>query len=254
VGASVDSSASDESAAAAPWWTSRFADDVAIRVREVDGVDGVVPVGEDTSVNGTAGGGAVGGGPTTTTTGGDDSGDAAGYGAAAVCPAHVVLVVDDSRMNRRVATRTLGSLKHVVVEECVDGEEALARLQALAQEVVPGRQVLCLMDKSMPKMDGDEATRRYRAWAAEAGTPRAEQAWICVLTGDVVTPDSRFREQGFDDMLTKPCPAEDLRRKVEGRINARRSAAPGRFQAGSELGGLTVTSGGEREAKVSRSP
>eukprot|EP00591_Stephanopyxis_turris_P016776 CAMPEP_0195539286 /NCGR_PEP_ID=MMETSP0794_2-20130614/49976_1 /TAXON_ID=515487 /ORGANISM="Stephanopyxis turris, Strain CCMP 815" /LENGTH=1050 /DNA_ID=CAMNT_0040673311 /DNA_START=205 /DNA_END=3357 /DNA_ORIENTATION=- len=151
----------------------------------------------------------------------------------------VVLVVDDSRMNRRVAIRALTPLKHVRIEECQDGVEALERLKALTEEPLGGQRILCLMDQTMPNMNGDVATRKYRSWAKLQGCDRQKQAWICLLTGDVMSSHDNWRVKGFDHMLTKPCPADPLRRILTAQIRLRcTTPMPVRFKDSViELGG-----------------
>ena len=162
----------------------------------------------------------------------------------------IVLVVDDSRMNRRVALHALRPLRNVVAEEYEDGEAALVRLKALAQEA-PSRQVLCLMDLSMPKMNGDKATQLYRAWSAKAGTPRDKQAWICLLTGDVVTRRETLGDTGFDAKLTKPCAGAALRAAIATRIKTQRLVTAQAQAAAQPRVDNSTFAGNEPETKVS---
>ena len=80
----------------------------------------------------------------------------------------------------------------------------------------------------MPKLNGHQATKLYRAWAADAGVARKNQAWICLLTGDVITSHESLRDMGFDNMLTKPCKESLLRRVLTERLGPQSSspAAP----------------------------
>ena len=65
-----------------------------------------------------------------------------------------------------------------------------------------------LMDGIMPVMDGQEATRRVRAWEAEF---TAQRTPIVALSG-AVTPEEEkaFRAAGADDFLPKPVRLNDL--------------------------------------------
>ncbi|RMF00105.1 MAG: response regulator, partial [Alphaproteobacteria bacterium] len=65
------------------------------------------------------------------------------------------LVVDDSRVIRRVARRILEELSFEI-EEAVDGQDALNQCQASPPDVV-------LLDWNMPVMSGIDFLKRLRA-------------------------------------------------------------------------------------------
>jgi signal transduction histidine kinase/EAL domain-containing protein (putative c-di-GMP-specific phosphodiesterase class I) len=105
-----------------------------------------------------------------------------------------ILVADDSAVNREVALEALSRLG--VAATCVDDGEA-AVSAALAE-----RYDLILMDGSMPRMDGYEATRQIRAAQAGAGTPPTT---IVALTAHVIgSAAEAWREAGMDAVLHKP--------------------------------------------------
>ncbi|KAJ1293878.1 hypothetical protein BS78_01G103000 [Paspalum vaginatum] len=135
-----------------------------------------------------------------------------------------ILVVDDNRVNLRVAAGTLKKFGAKV--ECVEsGKDALARLQ------VPYKFDLCLMDIQMPEMDGFEATRQIRAMEAKANeqadtgddsetgvATRAATLHLPVLamTADVIqATHEECTKCGMDGYVTKPFEEKQLFQAVQ---------------------------------------
>jgi two-component system, cell cycle response regulator DivK len=101
-----------------------------------------------------------------------------------------ILIVEDVELNRDLLVQLLEDDYRVVVAE--DGEAALTR----AAEARPD---LILMDLSLPRMDGWEATRRLKADAALARIP------VIVLSAHAMrSHEERARASGCDDFMTKP--------------------------------------------------
>lgn len=115
-----------------------------------------------------------------------------------------VLVVEDDPINQIVATRFLEAEGYEVI--AVDnGSRALELLQDQ-----PGKFALVLMDYFMPKMDGCEVTRRFRASEREFG--EFKHLPIVGLTASILDSDhQRCREAGMDDVLLKPLERKNLR-------------------------------------------
>ena len=84
-----------------------------------------------------------------------------------------VLLVDDQD-DARALMRQFLKREHVIVEEAVDGSDALERVRA-------GHFDLVLMDVHMPGMDGLSATRSIRTHESESGRSRTV---ILALTAD----------------------------------------------------------------------
>jgi signal transduction histidine kinase/CheY-like chemotaxis protein len=103
-----------------------------------------------------------------------------------------VLVVDDNRINRIVAVKTLEALG--AEAEAVDSGQAA--IEAVGQSAFD----LVLMDVNMPEMDGLEATRRIRALpSAVAAIP------IIALTADVMSHQHKaYLKVGMDGVVPKP--------------------------------------------------
>jgi len=111
------------------------------------------------------------------------------------------LVVDDSRVIRKVSRRILEGLGFDVAE-AADGVEAMAWCHAAMPDVI-------LLDWRMPVMDGLEFVRRLRA---EPGGDRPRVVF-CSVENDL----ARIREAldaGADEYVMKPFDGEILAGKL----------------------------------------
>ena len=115
-----------------------------------------------------------------------------------------VLVAEDNEVNRVVFTQILqsGGWRFVMAE---DGEEAVKMVSLHNPRLV-------LMDISMPKMNGHEATRAIRQREAELGLDRLPIIGVTAhaLKGDM----ENCLEAGMDDYLTKPVSPAKLEAKI----------------------------------------
>lgn len=103
-----------------------------------------------------------------------------------------VLLVEDNEVNRLVVVESLKQAGYEVAE-AVDGEEGVA---AAAR----ARFDLILMDISMPRMNGVEATRAIRA----AAGPNRETPIVGLTAHALPDEYESFMEAGMQDCLTKP--------------------------------------------------
>ncbi|MEM8731524.1 MAG: SpoIIE family protein phosphatase [Pseudomonadota bacterium] len=109
-----------------------------------------------------------------------------------------VLVVDDSRLQRRILYALLTKWGYRV-EEASSGEEALARATEEAPDFV-------ISDWMMPGMDGLEFCNRFRETRGD------HFAYFILLTSKSEADDiARGLDAGADDFLTKPVNASELR-------------------------------------------
>jgi len=114
-----------------------------------------------------------------------------------------ILLVEDNELNRDMLSRRLKRRGFDVVI-AVDGEEGLEKARGEDPALI-------LMDMSLPKIDGWEATRRLKS---EDGTKAIP---IIALTAHAMRGDrEKALESGCDDYDTKPV---DLPRLLE-KINA----------------------------------
>jgi signal transduction histidine kinase/EAL domain-containing protein (putative c-di-GMP-specific phosphodiesterase class I)/ActR/RegA family two-component response regulator len=129
---------------------------------------------------------------------------AAGPTARLQFPGARVLVVDDSEVNREVASEALQRLGvHPALAE--DGLQAVERLRIETFDLV-------LMDGSMPNLDGFEATRLIRAEEVAGDRGRTT---ILALTAHVVgSAADAWRTAGMDGVIHKPFTIDDLSRAL----------------------------------------
>lgn len=125
---------------------------------------------------------------------------AAAEGAPA--QAKACLIVDDSRVIRKVSSKIARSLGYVPVE-AQDGIEALAR----CRKAMPA---LVLTDWNMPEMDGLEFVRQLRA----IPTPKPPVVVFCTAKGDATDIHEGIKA-GADDYIVKPFDEAALKAKLE---------------------------------------
>lgn len=116
-----------------------------------------------------------------------------------------VLVVDDSLMNRKLASKVLGDSYEVLLAE--SGQQTLLLLQREKVDLI-------LLDIVMPEMDGFETLERIRGMAKTADVP------VIFLTA---SSDDDTRERalalGVADLVEKPFRKDELLDKVRNCIS-----------------------------------
>ena len=118
----------------------------------------------------------------------------------------ILMVVDDSLVNRRLITAQLkGSLYTVV--ECADGRIALDYLRIHHSEVC-----LVLLDISMPDMSGVSVCQIVRE---EIETGAGHLPIIAYTAHALPNERQQFLNAGFDDLLVKPFVKDDLMTIIE---------------------------------------
>ena len=112
-----------------------------------------------------------------------------------------ILIVEDVELNRELLVQLLEDRYRLVL-----AGDGAAALECAAQS----RPDLVLMDLSLPRMDGWEATRRLKADETLARIP------VIVLSAHAMRGDEeRARASGCDDFLTKPIDETLLFAKLE---------------------------------------
>lgn len=113
-----------------------------------------------------------------------------------------ILLVEDNEMNRDVLSRLL-QRRGYTVAFAEDGETAVEMARAEPPDLI-------LMDISLPRMDGYQATRLLRESPGLASLP------IIALTAHAMTSDrDRALNSGCTDFETKPVEFPRLLAKIE---------------------------------------
>ncbi len=112
-----------------------------------------------------------------------------------------ILLVEDNEMNRDMLSRRLRR-KNFDVTIAIDGQEGIDLATADPPDLI-------LMDMSLPKVDGWEATRRLKAMDHLSSVP------IIALTAHAMSSDrDKALEAGCDDYDTKPVEIKRLLGKI----------------------------------------
>ncbi|TKZ16000.1 fused response regulator/phosphatase [Shimia litoralis] len=112
-----------------------------------------------------------------------------------------ILLVDDSRLQRRILSASLTRDGYEVLE-AGSGEEALEICQSAAPDLI-------LSDWVMPGMDGLEFCKAFRA------LPGDQYGYFIILTSKSEKAEVvRGLEGGADDFVTKPVNAHELRARI----------------------------------------
>ncbi len=123
--------------------------------------------------------------------------------------APLVLVVDDSRVVRRIAAQQLEA-DGLLVAECADGEEALATASAVVPDLI-------LLDMTMPGMDGIETCRRLKAMPTTVHVP----VIFFSATSDLDRVVAGL-EAGATDYVAKPFQPAELVARVRAHVRMKR--------------------------------
>lgn len=113
-----------------------------------------------------------------------------------------VLVVDDNKINLKVAQQFLKKLGHES-DAVLSGEEALSLIETHRYDII-------FMDCHMPKLDGFETTEKIIAKLGD------QKPYIIALTASTMKEDvDRCYAVGMDYFLAKPLSLEELRVALE---------------------------------------
>lgn len=113
-----------------------------------------------------------------------------------------VLIVDDNKLNIKVARRALDGF-NFEIDECYDGQECL-------DKIINGDEYdLILMDIMMPNMSGETAIEKLKE------KPDFKIPIIALTADAVVGAREKYISEGFIDYIAKPFNKEQIKEKLD---------------------------------------
>ena len=125
-----------------------------------------------------------------------------------------ILIVDDNQDSRELVVKVLKTRGYRTIE-AVDGEEAL-------EKAVTERPALILMDRSIPKIDGYEVTRRLKSQEEFKDIP------IVALTAHAMRGDrEKALAAGCEGYISKPINVRQLPELITSYLAGKRESILG---------------------------
>ena len=113
-----------------------------------------------------------------------------------------ILIVDDNKLNIKVATRALKDF-NFEIDECYDGVECLDKINS------GNKYDLILMDIMMPNKDGEQTIKELKSMPS-FNIP------VIALTADAVAgAREKYISEGFIDYIAKPFSKEQIKEKLD---------------------------------------
>jgi len=114
-----------------------------------------------------------------------------------------ILVVDDNKLNIKVALRSLEPLNFKEIDTCYNGQECLDKINS-------GKKYDCiLMDIMMPVMSGEEALKKLQEIDG-FNTP------VIALTADAISgSEEKYKSLGFIAYVAKPFSKDTIKMKLD---------------------------------------
>ena len=113
-----------------------------------------------------------------------------------------VLIVDDNKLNIKVATRSLKDF-HFELDECYDGKECLDKInQGNTYDLI-------LMDIMMPNMSGETAMAKLKQ------NPSFHIPVIALTADAIAGAKEKYVSEGFVDYIAKPFTKEQIKEKLD---------------------------------------
>ena len=114
-----------------------------------------------------------------------------------------ILIVDDNKLNIKVAKRNIEDLNFKEIDECYNGLECLEKIKN------GEKYDIILMDIMMPIMDGEQVLKELKN-IKDFDTP------IIALTADAIAgSDEKYKNEGFVDYVSKPFNKDTIKLKID---------------------------------------
>lgn len=130
-----------------------------------------------------------------------------------------ILVVDDNKLNIKVALRSLNVLNFKEIDTCYNGQECLDKVNS-------GKHYDCiLMDIMMPVMNGEEALKKLQE-IDNFNTP------VIALTADAISgSEEKYKSLGFAGYVSKPFSKEIIKSKLDSILNNKTSNKESKYKS-----------------------
>ena len=113
-----------------------------------------------------------------------------------------ILIVDDNKLNIKVATKALSNF-NFIIDECYSGKECLDKING------GNSYDLILMDIMMPEMSGETTLSKLKE-SSDFNIP------VIALTADALSgARERYKSEGFTDYIPKPFTKEEIKQKLD---------------------------------------
>ena len=120
-----------------------------------------------------------------------------------------ILIVDDNKLNIKVAKRALQD-DNLVIEECYNGKDCLEKIKS------SNSYDLILMDIMMPEMSGETAL-------SELKKIEGFHIPVIALTADAIAgSEEKYKQAGFIDYIAKPFTKDQIRVKLDNVLNQKK--------------------------------
>ncbi len=118
------------------------------------------------------------------------------------CSNKSILVVDDNKLNIKVARRSIEALGFKNIDECYNGQECLDKIKN------GNKYDVILMDIMMPIMSGETCIKELKQ-IPNFDTP------VIALTADAVAgSEEKYKSEGFMDYIAKPFSKDQIKEKI----------------------------------------